>query len=423
MLRVAFINTHPTQHFAPLFREIAGLRKVQLRVLYCSDLGATEYYDFGFAKSVQWDVDLLSGYDAEFLPIQPRPEKLGFWETNNPTIEEALTRFGPDIVVLFGYNHLTTWRALFWARSAGVRVLVFCDSELKHARPRWRSAIKQLVLRLFFALVDAGLPIGDCNAEYFRHYGVPDAQLFWCAYPVNGQQLLSSVEPLESSRLAIRKKHGIAAGDFVFASVGKYLPRKRHGDVARAWRMLPAGLRARSALLLVGEGPERAKLELLAGDADGRIALTGFVNQSEVGSYYAAADALVVASDVDAHPLVVTEALVFGLPIVASDAIGCIGENDTVREGETGVVYKCGDIAALAAAMQRVMIDESLRDRVATRAREVAAEQDAPKTARKFVAAFERAAQLAPERYVLRLRRAMRLQRQPGSGDGFSLPV
>src|SRR5262249_41762966 len=199
MLRVAVVSTHPTQHFSPLFKAIAESRKAQLRVFYCSDLGAREYYDVGFDKRFQWDVDLLSGYEWELLPIHRRPQKLGFCETNNPTVGEALADFSPDLLLLFGYSHVTTWRALLWARLNGVRVLVFCDWELKHASAFWRRAVKGLVVVFFFSLVDGGLPIGDCNAEYFRHYGVPDDRLYWSAYPVDGEQLLSSAQPLDAS--------------------------------------------------------------------------------------------------------------------------------------------------------------------------------------------------------------------------------
>src|SRR5215472_14751815 len=144
---------------------------------------------------------------------------------------------------------------------------------------------------------------------------------------------------------------------------------------------LPQALRARSSVLLIGEGPERDELEKLAVGAKGRVVLTGFINQSAIASYYTACDALVVASELDAHPLVVTEGLLFGLPVIASDAIGCIGSNDTLREGETGLIYRCGDIRGLSAALQQVLLDEPLRQHLSAGAREIAASQDAPNVA------------------------------------------
>src|SRR5215813_4617079 len=97
MLRVAVINTHPIQHFAPLWREIGAQNGVELRVLYCSDWGAAEYHDQEFGATFKWDVDLLSGYDSQFLKVGKRPEKLGFWETNNSDVEDALRSFSPDV--------------------------------------------------------------------------------------------------------------------------------------------------------------------------------------------------------------------------------------------------------------------------------------------------------------------------------------
>jgi glycosyltransferase involved in cell wall biosynthesis len=418
MLRVAVINTHPIQHFAPLWREIAAQNKVELRVFYCSDWGVAEYHDEEFGQTFRWDVDLLSGYDSRFLKIGKRPKRLGFWETNNSDLEEALHFFEPDVVVLFGYNHLTTWRALLWARSRGVRILVFCDSELRHARSGWRSALKEVLVRFFFSLVDGALPIGNCNADYLRHYGMPNDRLYWAAYPVDGRRLLGSVSNLVEIRRLLRGRYQIDSADFVFASIGKYIRRKRHQDVVRAWMRLPEGLRARSSVLLVGEGPQRDELEQLAVGANGRVALTGFVNQSAIASYYAACDALVVASEVDAHPLVVTEALFFGLPVIASDAIGCIGANDTLREGETGLIYRCGDVGGLSATLQQVMLDEPLRQHLSAGARAIATGQDAPNVAARFIEAFQRVLKLPPERSLRRFQRATRTHSDLGSGHG-----
>src|SRR5687767_6016735 len=70
--RVAVINTHPIQHFAPLWAEIARQGEVALKVLFCSDWGVKEYRDPGFDRTFRWDVELLSGYDYEILPIKKR---------------------------------------------------------------------------------------------------------------------------------------------------------------------------------------------------------------------------------------------------------------------------------------------------------------------------------------------------------------
>lgn len=398
-MRVAAINTHPIQHFAPLWREISKANDIELKVFYCCDWGVTEYADPGFASIIKWDVDLLEGYRSEFLPIRRRPRRLGFWETDNPSIGRALSKFCPEVLVLFGYGHLTTWRALLWAKRHGARVLIFADSELKHRRNVARRLVKEALVRGFLSTVDGVLTIGNCNTEYYLHYGVQPPMLHPCAYPVDGSRFRVSADRALEMRAALRRKHGIGNDVFVFLSIGKLISRKRHQDVIRAWMALSREKQERSHVLLVGDGPLRPELEHISKDAV-RVTFAGFVNQTELPAYYVSSDALVVASEIDAHPLVVTESLFAGLPIVASDAIGCIGPDDTLREGENGLVYRCGEVAALTAAMNQLMSAPRLCEDFAIRSRELSADQDAPGAAKKFMEAFRRVVQSRPRGFT-----------------------
>lgn len=384
--RVAVINTHPIQHFAPLWAEVTRLGGVTLKVLFCTDWGVKEYKDPGFGRTFRWDVDLLSGYDHAILPIRRRPEAMGFFEVDNPEVGAALDSFRPDVLVLFGYGTLTNWRALAWARRRGARVLVFSDSELKHARSLASRAVKEVVVRAFFSQVDGALPIGNCNADYYQRYGLPSDVLYACPLPVDGARFLAAAGDAADARADVRREHGIAGDDFVFASVGKYIARKRHGDVARAFLALPPEFREKSRVLLVGDGPLRPELASFAERAGGRVCLTGFVNQSRMPAYFAASDALVVASDHDPHPLVVTEGLFLGLPVIASDKIGCIGPDDTVRPGQNGLVVPCGDVGALAGAMRRLLQDPAQYNHFREESRRIAPSQGTPAAAERFTA-------------------------------------
>src|SRR5262249_28744910 len=140
---------------------------------------------------------------------------------------------------------------------------------------------------------------------------------------------------------------------------GKYVAKKRTADVVRAWLDLGEALRSRSHLLLIGEGDLRPQLELLANqpEAEGRIVMTGFVNQQDIPSLYLACDATVLASEVEPHGQVVTESLFLGLPVIVSDRVGCVGPMDILRNGENGFVFACGDIKALTEAMKQLMTE------------------------------------------------------------------
>jgi glycosyltransferase involved in cell wall biosynthesis len=87
--------------------------------------------------------------------------------------------------------------------------------------------------------------------------------------------------------------------------------------------------------------------------------LLGFRNQSELPAIYAAADVLVLPSDrQETWGLVINEAMAAGLPVIASDAVGCVP--DLITPGVTGDRFPTGDVDALAAAL-RALIDDPTR--------------------------------------------------------------
>jgi glycosyltransferase involved in cell wall biosynthesis len=413
-VRFAAIVSHPIQHFAPLFRALARTDGLRVKVFYCCDWGVRPYHDPGFAQTFAWDVDLLAGYEHEFLPIRKRPRGMGFWDIDNPRVGERLDAFGPQVLWLHGYGHRTCWRAARWARGRAA-LLHFGDSELVHPRSWWRRLLKEMTLRRHFRRCDAFITIGDNNEAYYRYYGVPAAKLFRGAYPIDLARFRDAVTaPGRPSRDAVRRRYGMPADGVVALLVGKLQERKRPADFVRAL----ARLRGEAVPvwgLLVGDGPLRPELEGLIrqhGLAD-RVRITGFVNQAEMPLLLEAGDLLVTASDNDPHPLVVTEGLAVGLPVVASDRVGCIGPTDTARPGVNALVYPCGDVAALARQVRLLAEDEALRGRLGQASRTLAATQDAGVTAEAVVRAIR---SLPPKR-----------SRQGGAdaaaqGNGHALP-
>ena len=79
--------------------------------------------------------------------------------------------------------------------------------------------------------------------------------------------------------------------------------------------------------------------------------MTGFVNQSELPSYYHAADILVLPSETETWGLVVNESMACGTLPVVSDRVGSAPD---LASG-VGEVYPCGDVRSLAAALDRAL--------------------------------------------------------------------
>jgi glycosyltransferase involved in cell wall biosynthesis len=117
-----------------------------------------------------------------------------------------------------------------------------------------------------------------------------------------------------------------------------------------------------ATLLVVGDGPERARLERLAARAGpSRARFLGEVSDDERASCYRAADVFVLpsVSPAESFGIAMLEAMALGTPVVSTE-LGT-GTSWVNRPGETGIVVPPGRPAALADAIRLLLGDADLR--------------------------------------------------------------
>ena len=125
-----------------------------------------------------------------------------------------------------------------------------------------------------------------------------------------------------------------------------------------------------ATLLIVGDGPDRARLEQLAqsiGIID-RLTITGRVSHAEMPRYVAAFDVAVAADDRTgyASPMKILEYMAMAKAVVAPRLPNI---EDLIDEGADGLLFEPGDALSLASILQRLASDEDLRVRLGRRAR------------------------------------------------------
>lgn len=142
--------------------------------------------------------------------------------------------------------------------------------------------------------------------------------------------------------------------------------------IAALARLLARGRGVR--LVLVGDGPLRPALEQQAREtgAASAVRFEGFRNNAELKRYYAEADAFVLASFAEGVPVVLMEAMAAGLPCIASRITGI---PELIEDGAGGLLTPPGDEEAIAAAVERLMDDGSLRHRLGEAARSAVVER------------------------------------------------
>lgn len=139
----------------------------------------------------------------------------------------------------------------------------------------------------------------------------------------------------------------------VLLAIGRLVRQKGHDVAVRA---LPAirSAHAGAVLVVLGDGPLRAELTGLAAALDVADALLLPGRADDVRPWLARADLLVHPSRWEGFGLVLLEAMLAGLPVVAS-RVSAVPE--VVVDGRTGVLVPADDPAALAGGVLRVLAD------------------------------------------------------------------
>jgi glycosyltransferase involved in cell wall biosynthesis len=163
-----------------------------------------------------------------------------------------------------------------------------------------------------------------------------------------------------------RRVLGIGPERFTVGWIGRMTEVKRTGDVLLAFKRLrDRGVDA--TLCLVGDGPERDRVERRAHEL-GIMRSTLFLGyQEDVAPFYAAFDAMILPSGNEGTPVSAIEALAAGRPVVAT-RVG--GVPDVVRDGEDGFLVDRGAVDDLAEALARLAADPTLRKRMGEAGRE-----------------------------------------------------
>lgn len=172
----------------------------------------------------------------------------------------------------------------------------------------------------------------------------------------------------------IRRRYGLRDRP-VIVCVSRLVRRKGQDSLIRALPRIRQRVRD-AALLIVGGGPYRSTLEVIAreeGVAD-HVVITGSVPWSELPSYYAAGDVFAMPCrtrrgglDVEGLGIVYLEASATGLPVVAGDSGGA---PDAVLDGETGFVVPGRDRDALVDRLVQLLTDSALAKRLGAAGRD-----------------------------------------------------
>lgn len=232
---------------------------------------------------------------------------------------------------------------LIWekARNANATSLDINKFQVAAIPVKWR--VLRWLQKSYTACADAVIVPSDYLAGIVRGWGVNRRRV---------HTVYNAVDPMETET-ASGVRRAIAWDIVVVARLV-------------SWKGLDAVIEVAAALgrrlKIVGDGPMRAELEALAQNLKADVTFTGHVQQSQVGHEIRSARLFVLNSSYEGLPHIVLEAKSAGVPVLATK-VG--GTPETIEHGINGWLIEAGDRIALREALDRLLSDASLLERLA----------------------------------------------------------
>ncbi len=266
----------------------------------------------------------------------------------------------PDLV--HAHMPISGFLARLAARIAGVpRVAYTCHGFLfNQPGPWWRRALGLVMEWLGGRLTDITLTVSTEEAA--------DARRLWIsrdAVPVGNGRNPAWFRPDPVARARVRRTLGVSDAQVVVVIVSRLVRHKGYPELLAAMRDVPG-----AELWVVGErlaSDHGADLEPLF-DASGlgpRLRRLGY--RADIADVLAAADVFTLPSHFEGLPMSVIEAMLTGLPVVAT---AIRGPREQVVDGETGLLVPPATVAPLATALARLVADPALRASMGAAGRE-----------------------------------------------------
>ena len=271
------------------------------------------------------------------------------------SLVEILRAEKPDIVhahmPISGFlTRLAAWRA-------GVPVIAYtCHGFLFNHRDTSlpRRVLSFLMEWLAARVTDIFLTVSEAEAEDARRLGISRR-----AVAVRNGRNPALFRPNPAARTRIRAALGVPEDRVVVIAVSRLVWHKGYPELAQAMASVPD-----AELWVVGErlasdrGADMVSVLQAAGLGE-RLRLLGY--REDIPDLMAAADIFTLPSRFEGLPMSVIEAMLTGLPVVATDVRG---PDEQVEHEVTGLKVRPGEAVALGAALKRLAVDPDLRRRL-----------------------------------------------------------
>jgi glycosyltransferase involved in cell wall biosynthesis len=331
-MNICFIN--PSKSRRP---EIYGLaenlpKKYSITILQPSNK-VKMHYDFYLRENI-----FVKHVPSFFIPLSDSVVTIPIFQKWMKELFNIIRLSKADLIHVCDYEYLTSILPIFIKRRyRNISVIIANDALIGSGNYSFGS----LPMNFLSKIYTYSLGIGVLNnydkiiflyselAEQAKRIGMPEAKIRIIPNGIDVEEIFGIQKQLNTKR--IREKYGINENEKVILYVGRLVKMKRVEIIIKVIKkLLEKKLRVKG--LIVGDGPQRAKLEKMAYPIGNHIKFTGYLLEERFECYHIA-DLFILPSISEGLPTVLLEAALFGIPIIATNIHGV---PDIVIHGRTG---------------------------------------------------------------------------------------
>jgi glycosyltransferase involved in cell wall biosynthesis len=294
-----------------------------------------------------------------------------------------------DLVHVAGWGHPVLMGAIILGALKNLPIISETDTQTPAREARWRRFAKMLIYPALFSLPRTFLPAGSRQAAYLKKYRVQDQSMRRGKMTVDVSQIVGFAGRYSADQKAMYRK-GLGISDSVrtvFLYLGRLEDFKGIQDLFDAYMRLRTQ-RDDVALVIGGSGSLEGFVRDAA-DSLRSVHYLGHLTGDAVWEAYCAADVLVLPSRREPWGLVVNEAMAAGLPVIATDVVGCV--DDLVRQDVTGLIVPAREPRFLNSAMSKIAANPAHRAKMGAEAKNLISDWTLAEEARIITSVWQEA--------------------------------
>lgn len=282
----------------------------------------------------------------------------------NGTLDEAMSktldRLAPDVIAVAGWATPESFAAIGWAHRNARGIVMMSESQAFDGK---RSLLREMIKARVVSLCDAALVGGPTHREYIMRLGIPRERVHLGYNAVGNHHFKIGAARARRDAKTVRAELGLPPR-YVLASA-RFIVKKNLPELVSAYARARAAVNDPPDLVILGDGPMRAKVEaaVSAHDLAACVHLPGFRGYDQLPSYYALAHGFAHVSLVEQWGLVINEAMASGTPVVVSRPCGAA--RALIEDGVNGLLVEPEEQDSIARGLSRLFaLDDAARQEI-----------------------------------------------------------